>query len=124
MTRQRMIRHPMPELPQNVERDLQRAIAIVLQVRQELTKQIERLDQLESELRLLVDGPDLPLVPLSNRQLEALRYVAQGLRTSEIAVQLNVAPDTVNGILSRIYRKLEVRNRNEAAFKAWKLGLI
>lgn len=114
----------LPNLPPHVERDLERTIAILIQVRQALTQQIERLDQLESELRLMVTGTDLPQVPLSPRQVEVLRYVTLGESNPEIAARLGVAPGTVIGILTRIYRKLHVRNRNEAAFTAWKLGLI
>jgi DNA-binding NarL/FixJ family response regulator len=124
MPRPRLTPRPAPELPPHIERDLQRAIAIVIQVRQELTKQMERLEQLETELRLLVNGPDQPLLPLSDRQVEVLRYLVLGESNPQIAARLGVAPATVTGIITRIYRKLDVSNRNEAAFKAWKLGLI
>lgn len=112
------------DLPPHIERDIQRVIAIVIQVRQELRKQTERLDQLENELRLLVDGPEQLVVPLSSRQVEVLRYLALGETNAEIGDRLGVSTGTVIHILTRTYRKLEVRNRNEAAFKAWKLGLI
>lgn len=71
-----------------------------------------------------MDGPDLPLVPLSLRQVEALRYVDLGETNQEIADRMGVATGMLIGILTRTYRKLGVRDRNEAAFKAWKLGLI
>lgn len=124
MPRPRLTPRPVPDLPPHVERDITRAIAIVMEVRQELTRQTERLDQLENELRLLVDGPDPHIMSLSPRQVEVLRSVALGATNQEIAARLGVAPGTVIGILTRIYHKLDVRNRNEAAFKAWKLGLI
>jgi DNA-binding NarL/FixJ family response regulator len=113
-----------PNLPPLITQDIQRAIAIVIQVRQALTTQTERLDQLEGELRLLVDGP-LPLIePLTPREIEVLHYAAIGETTKEIAARMGVAEGTLMSSLSRIYRKLQVRNRNEAAFKAWKLGII
>jgi DNA-binding CsgD family transcriptional regulator len=104
--------------------DIQRAIAIVIQVRQALTAQVERLDQLEGELRLLVDGPAPLVEPLTRYELEVLRYAAIGETNKEIAARMGVATGTLISSMTRMYRKLGVRNRNEAAFKAWKLGLI
>lgn len=124
MPRRRRNSLPAPDLPPHVERDLQRTIAILIQVRQALTKQTERLDQIERELRLLVTGPNLPLVSLSERQVEVLRYLALGDSNQEIAEHLGVAPGSVTAILTQLYRDLAVRNRNEAAFTAWKLGII
>lgn len=124
MPRRRRTPRPAPDLPPHVERDLQRTIAVVIQVRLELAKQTKRLDQLEQELRLLVTGPELPLVPLSDRQVELLRYVALGDSNAEIADRLGLAPGSVSSLLTTTFRKLNARNRNEAMFTAWKLGLI
>lgn len=124
MPRPRSTQLPKPELPTGLERDLQRAIAIVREVRQTLAQQTERLDQLESELRLLVDGPKPLPFPLLPRQIEVLRALARGDSNAEIAAQLGVEPSSVNAILTQLYRALAVRNRNEAALTAWKLGLI
>jgi DNA-binding NarL/FixJ family response regulator len=97
-----------PDLSPLIAHDIQRAIAIVIQVRQVLTQQTERLDQLEGELRLL----------------EVFRAAAIGTTNKEIANQVGVAEGTLISTLTRIYRKLGVRNRNEAAFTAWKRGII
>ena len=113
-----------PNLPPEFASDIQRAIAIVSQVRGDLTRQMARLDQLEGELRLLVDGPTQPLVPLTPREVEMLRGAAIGKTNHQIADQLGIAEGTLISCMTRIYRKLGVRNRNEAAFKAWKLGII
>lgn len=124
MPRSRPTTRIAPDLPPHIASDIQRGIAIVTQVRNELARQIERLDQLESELRLLVDGPAPPIVPLSPREVEMLGLAAVGKTNHEIADQIGIAEGTLISAMSRIYRKLDVRNRNEAAFKAWKLGLI
>lgn len=113
-----------PDLPPQVNLELERAIAIVIQIRQELTRQSERLHQVEQELRRVLHGPALPLEPLSNQQMQVLRSLALGDSNPEIAARLGIAPGTVNSTLGRIYRKLNVRNRSEATFTAWKLGLI
>jgi DNA-binding CsgD family transcriptional regulator len=54
------------------------------------------------------------LTPTEKRVAE---LAAQGLRNSEIAAQLYVTPKTVEGTLSRVYRKVGVRSRTELAGK-------
>jgi LuxR family transcriptional regulator, maltose regulon positive regulatory protein len=66
-----------------------------------------------------------PLVePLSGRELEVLQLVAQGLSNREISEQLFLAIDTVKGHNRRIFGKLQVQNRTEAARRARELGLV
>lgn len=61
---------------------------------------------------------------LSERELEVLQLVAQGLSNREISEQLFLAVDTVKGHNRRIFSKLQVQNRTEAARRARELGLI
>lgn len=69
------------------------------------------------DLRLLID-------PLSERELEVLRLVAEGLSNHEIGKRLFLALDTVKGHNRRIYAKLGVQRRTEAVARARELGLI
>ena len=62
--------------------------------------------------------------PLSPRELELLRLVAQGLSNQEIGERLFLALDTVKGHNRRIYAKLQVQRRTEAVARARELGLI
>ena len=62
--------------------------------------------------------------PLSPRELELLRLVAQGLSNQEIGKRLFLALDTVKGHNRRIYAKLQVQRRTEAVARARELGLI
>ena len=62
--------------------------------------------------------------PLSPRELELLRLVAQGLSNQEIGQRLFLALDTVKGHNRRIYAKLQVQRRTEAVARARELGLI
>ena len=62
--------------------------------------------------------------PLSQRELEVLRLVAQGLSNREIGQRLFVALDTVKGHNRRIFDKLQVRSRTEAIARAGELGLL
>lgn len=66
-----------------------------------------------------------PLVePLSPREVQVLRLIAQGLSNQEIGKQLFLALDTVKGHNRRIYGKLRVASRTEAIARARELGLL
>lgn len=61
---------------------------------------------------------------LTNRELEVLPLLAQGLRNAEIATRLVVSPKTVDHHVSSILRKLGVPSRGQAAAVAARLGVI
>ena len=66
-----------------------------------------------------------PLIePLSSRELEVLRLIAEGLSNDEIGKRLFLALDTVKGHNRRIYDKLQVQRRTEAVARARELGLL
>jgi LuxR family maltose regulon positive regulatory protein len=66
-----------------------------------------------------------PLIePLSERELEVLRLVAQGLTNNEISQRLVLALSTVKGHNLRIFGKLQAQNRSEAVRRARELGLL
>src|SRR5215207_7347906 len=60
---------------------------------------------------------------LTARELEVLTLLRQNLRNVEIAERLVVSAKTVDHHVSSILRKLDVRNRVEAAEKAARLGV-
>jgi LuxR family maltose regulon positive regulatory protein len=62
--------------------------------------------------------------PLSERELEILQLVADGLSNREISEQLYLALSTVKGHNGNIYSKLGVSRRTEAVALARELGLI
>jgi non-specific serine/threonine protein kinase len=61
---------------------------------------------------------------LTEREVEVLRLVAEGLKDQAIADQLVVSPRTVHAHLRSIYGKLEVSTRTAAAREATRLNLI
>ncbi|MHB0857954.1 MAG: LuxR C-terminal-related transcriptional regulator [Anaerolineae bacterium] len=66
-----------------------------------------------------------PLIePLSQRELEILALIAQGLSNREIAERLFLALDTVKGHNRRIFGKLQVQSRTEAIARARELSLL
>jgi DNA-binding NarL/FixJ family response regulator len=62
--------------------------------------------------------------PLSDRELDVLRLVAQGASNKEIAGALFIAEGTVKNHLTNIFSKLDVRDRTQAALRARELGLF
>lgn len=61
--------------------------------------------------------------PLTGRELEVLRMIAQGMSNREIAEQLVVAEWTVRTHVSNILSKLHLVSRTQAALYAIKTGL-
>lgn len=62
--------------------------------------------------------------PLSEREIEVLQLIAQGLSNREIGNRLFIALDTVKGHNRKIFGKLQVQRRTEAVARARELGLI
>jgi DNA-binding NarL/FixJ family response regulator len=60
---------------------------------------------------------------LTEREVEVLDLVAQGLSNSEITQRLVVSPKTVRNHLTNIFAKLHVADRSEAIVRAREAGL-
>lgn len=61
---------------------------------------------------------------LSPRERETLTLVAKGYKIPEVAVQLGVAQSTAQSFVKRIYQKLSISSRAEAAIEAARRGLV
>ena len=69
--------------------------------------------------------PAQPLIePLSERELEILLLIAQGLSNHAIGQRLFIALNTVKGHNRLIFEKLQVKSRTEAVARARQLGLL
>jgi NarL family two-component system response regulator LiaR len=78
-----------------------------------------------------LDNPDTvaanrPLTddPLTEREVEVLRLVAQGASNQEIAKTLTISERTVGNHIGSILRKLHLANRTQAALYALRRGLV
>jgi DNA-binding NarL/FixJ family response regulator len=61
---------------------------------------------------------------LTRRESEIVRYVAMGLRNSEVAQRLAIAEGTVKVHLNNIFQKLNIRDRVQLTLYALARGLI
>ncbi len=69
------------------------------------------------------DKKTLTVDPLTERELEVLRLVSEGLANKEIAEQLHVSELTVRTHVGNILGKLHLANRTQAALYALQKGL-
>ena len=69
------------------------------------------------------DTPNL-FTDLSDRELEVLRLIADGLSNADIAEKLVISEKTVKGHVSNILSKLHMLDRTQAAVYAWQQGFV
>lgn len=74
--------------------------------------------------QIFIDLSDTLDEPLTNRELEVLRLMKQGLLSKEIANTLKVSINTVNTHRQNILQKLKANNSIEAVNFAQRLGLF
>ena len=63
-------------------------------------------------------------VYIGPRELAVLHEIAAGRSNKEIAVTLNVSPNTVKTHAARLFEKLDASRRTEAINKARELGIV
>jgi LuxR family transcriptional regulator, maltose regulon positive regulatory protein len=80
-------------------------------------------DKSSTRSRPSIDAEHL-VEPLSERELEVLRLIAQGLSNREISERLFRALSTIKGHNRMIFDKLQVKSRTEAVARARELGLL
>jgi NarL family two-component system response regulator LiaR len=61
---------------------------------------------------------------LSEREIEVLKLVADGMSNSDIAEQLIISEKTVKSHVSNILSKLHLADRTQAAVYAWREGIV
>jgi DNA-binding NarL/FixJ family response regulator len=61
---------------------------------------------------------------LSDREIQVLKLVANGMDNARIAADLHISPKTVKNHISNILMKLQIENRIQAAVYAVRSGLV
>ncbi|MEU5876361.1 response regulator transcription factor [Spirillospora sp. NPDC047279] len=65
-----------------------------------------------------------PLPTITTREREVLTLVGQGLSNAEIAVHLTISPATAKAHISRLFTKLNARDRVHLVIIAYESGLV
>ena len=71
----------------------------------------------------LQNGAEPVRAELSDRELQVLKLVANGMDNAAIAADLHISPKTVKNHISNILMKLQIENRIQAAVYAVRSGL-
>ncbi|MCW5946401.1 MAG: response regulator transcription factor [Fimbriimonadales bacterium] len=80
-----------------------------------------------ADFRKIDSDQDLPnehLYDLTERELEILEHIVEGLQNKDIAGKLFLAEKTVKNHVSNILKKLQVNSRTAAAMKAVKENIV
>ncbi len=101
--------------------DLVQAVREAHQGKAQLHPDVAR--KLMSAVAAPAAAPPSPEPDLTERELEVLRLIAQGLNNQQIAQQLTISEKTVKTHVSNILGKLHVEDRTQAAIYALKKGL-
>lgn len=85
---------------------------------------MERYHELEVQYGRLQSAATISDLALTNRELEILHYIVQGMSNKEIAHELFISEKTVKNHITSLLRKLEVEDRTQAAVFAVSRGLF
>lgn len=86
--------------------------------------QVQLSPQAAARLLREVRTPDRIAEPLTDREMDVLRLLAQGKSNKDISQALNIAEQTVKTHVSHILDKLDVPSRTQAALYAIRAGLV
>ena len=109
-------------LPQDVGE--QELIAAVMALHEGLLTAFPALMQPLLGPASVLDQAEELIEELTERELDVLQWLAQGMPNKQIALQLDISEHTVKFHSSAIYAKLGVTNRTEAVRRGARLGLV
>lgn len=84
-----------------------------------------RLHIRKASKKLASDSDELrKIAPLTPREFEIIGMIAQGMVNEEIAQELGISIDTVKHHMQRMFAKITVEDRTQAALWALRAGLL
>lgn len=95
---------------------------LIRAIRAAAAGQVQLSPEAAARLMREIRAPDSP-EPLTEREIEVLQLVAQGMGNKQIARVLHVGEKTVKTHVSNILAKLGVQSRTQAALYAVQIGL-
>ncbi|HEU5280838.1 MAG TPA: UvrY/SirA/GacA family response regulator transcription factor [Gammaproteobacteria bacterium] len=75
-------------------------------------------------IKRFTKGEDSPLDILSERELQIMLMITQGVKVQDIAKKLCLSPKTVNSYRYRIFEKLAIKSDVDLTLMAVRLGMI
>lgn len=87
-------------------------------------KQKEYISPLKTLEKLVTNTADTPPKGLTERQIDIVKCIAEGLSNKQIAYKLNLTEGTVKVHITVILKILNVKNRTSAVIEAAKRGYI
>lgn len=87
-------------------------------------KQKEYITPLKTLEKLNLNTPEAPQKGLTERQIDIVKCIAEGLSNKQIAYKLNLTEGTVKVHITIILKILNVKNRTSAVIEAAKRGYI
>jgi DNA-binding NarL/FixJ family response regulator len=100
------------------------ADAVQRAVRGETTLHPLVAERVLRNLRGETNGDEPLLTELTEREMDVLKLIANGLSNSQIAEKLVISEYTVKGHVSNILSKLHLLDRTQAAVYAWQKGIV
>jgi NarL family two-component system response regulator LiaR len=85
--------------------------------------QVQLSPDVTARLMREVRTPEKSREPLTEREMDVLRLLAQGKSNKEISLSLSIGEQTVKSHVSHILEKLGVPSRTQAALYAIRIGL-
>ena len=86
--------------------------------------QVQLSHQVAARLMREVHSPDQPRDPLTARELDVLKLLAEGKSNKEISASMNIGEQTVKTHVSHVLDKLGVPSRTQAALYAIRVGMV
>ena len=93
-------------------------------LKDEITDRPDLVERIVNAIRESMVADELPVSPLSPRELEIMQLVARGESNRQIAAELGISDQTVKNHMTSVLHKLGVPNRTRAVTYALRQGWL